>query len=976
MRSTSYLALLLVVATAAVATPADREGLDFFEAKIRPVLVDSCYKCHSAGAAAKKKLEGKLSLDTREALLRGGESGPAIVPGKPADSLLIKALRHQGPKMPPRKKLHEEIVAHFEKWISMGAPDPRDGDTGAGAAEIDMDAAREFWSFKPLAEVEAPTVDGAASIRTPIDRFILARQHAAKVEASSTADAHTLIRRVTYDLIGLPPEPHEVDEFVKQAAKDLDGAYGRLVDRLLASRSHAERWARHWLDLARFAESNGYAFDGDRPNAYQYRDFVIRALDADLPYDEFVSLQIAGDLLQPTALDAVAATGFIVAGPFTTQQTQKERERSRYEQLDDMVHTIGTSMLGLTIGCARCHEHKYDPLPHRDYHRLIACFREVGFSDTGVPRDPEKYRRARAEFDAALATLVAARDAFEKESLPARLGAWLASRPKDPPAPTLGGWHHIGPFASDSLDKAYDTPFPPESSTDLTMTYQDGKLAWKPQPGWIDGTVHNTFTGGNSANYIVRTIESPVAQPLALSLGSDDAIRVWLNRVEVLAKKVGRGAAPDQEKLEIPLKKGRNELLMKIVNGGGPSGFYFKSSTGGPSAEVVKILETPVGEWTEEQRKKASGYYRTLDEEWLKLNATVEEQRKKEPKPDDIKVFAAKVRGSTYGFGDDTYKVYYLGRGNPANKHEEAQPGFLQMLMRHDDGERHWLVGSGEKKPRSDRVALAEWITDVEHGAGNLLARVIVNRLWHHHFGRGIVRTPNDFGARGERPSHPELLEWLAGELVRGGWRLKPIHRLIVTSSVYMQGIAGTASGRSEDPENLLWWRREPRRVEAEVLRDALLAVSGTLDRKPYGKGSLDPKTTRRSIYLTVKRSRLIEILQLFDAPDAMQSIGSREESTVAPQALALLNAPFVGDLAAKLARRVRPSEETSLAEAIDLAYRVTLSSPATPAEQLRMNEFVKLQTRVRGDNAEAEALALRDVCHLLLCMNEFVYID
>jgi hypothetical protein len=878
--------------------------------------------------------------------------------------------------MPPRKKLPDEIVAHFVKWIAMGAPDPRDGEKGTASAEIDMTAAKEFWSFRPLADVKQPAVDDMSWVRTPVDLFIGARLHAAKIEASGIADARTLIRRVTIDIIGLPPEPEEVERFVEEASKDLDRAYGHLVDRLLASEHHGERWARHWLDLSRFAESNGYAFDGDRNNAYHYRDFVIRSLNADMPYDEFVSLQLAGDLLRPKDIDAVAATGFIVAGPFTTQQTQKERERSRYEQLDDMVHTLGTSMLGLTIGCARCHTHKYDPLPHEDYHRLIACFREVGFSDVGIPRDPEKYEKAKIEFDAALAILVAERRKFEEADLPGRLSAWLKIRPKNPPEPSFGDWHHIGPFASDSFDKAYSEAFPPETSTDLTKKYRDGKLAWTPQPSWADGTVHNTFTGNNSAHYVVRVIESPVARSLSLSLGSDDAIRVWVNGVEVLSKKVSRGAAPDQEKIDIPLKKGRNELLMKIVNGGGASGFYFKSSAGGPSLEVVKILEAPEGEWKDEQRKKATEYYRGLDEKWLDLNSAVEAKKKTAPKTDEVKIFAAKVRGTTYGFGGDTYKVYYLGRGNPANKQREMEPGFLQVLMRHDDAEKRWFVNVEDKKPRSDRIALAEWITDTEHGAGHLLARVIVNRLWHHHFGRGIVRTPNDFGARGERPSHPELLEWLAGELVRGGWKLKPIHRLIVTSSVYMQSVKGTASGQSEDPENLLWWRRESRRIEAEIFRDALLAVSGTLDRKLFGKGSLDQRMSRRSVYLTVKRSQLIPLLQLFDAPDAMQSVGARQESTVAPQALALLNSPFVLDLAGKLAKRVRPSTETSLGDAIDFAYRVTFSRPATDDERKRMADFVKSQAEARDGDSNAEALAMRDFCHLLLCMNEFVYVD
>ncbi len=985
------LTLLTVCITAVASLHAaepDKKGLDFFESKIRPLLVDNCYQCHSAKAASEGKLKGGLQLDTREGARRGGESGPAVVPGKPDESLLISALKQEEFEMPPKGKLPDSLIGHFVKWIEMGAPDPREGETIA-AAEIDFDAAKEFWSFRRLQQSDPPAVKDTEWTRTPIDQFIRARQEAAGVTPNPMADPRTLVRRAYYDLVGLPPAPEEVEAFVEESTRNPESAFENLIDHLLDSEHFGERWGRHWLDLVRFAESNGYAFDKDRPNAYHYRDFVIRALNADMPYDQFVRQQIAGDLLADAdvkttteaeaAVESLAATGFLVAGPFTTQQTQKERERSRYEQLDDMIHTLGTSMLGLTVGCARCHSHKYDPLPQHDYYRFASCFSEVGFSDAGINMDPESFQKEKSAFDKAHEPLVAALAKFEQEVLLGLFDEWLKRGAKKPKLPLIATWHHIGPFASDSFDMAFDEAFPPEKEIDLAKTYQDGKLKWTQQPTWQDGTVHNTLTGDNSANYLYRVIDSTVARKISLSLGSDDAIKVWFNGKELLKNKTNRGAAPDQEKVELPLKNAFNQLLIKIVNGTGPSGFYFKSTISNIiPADVEKLLATPPDNWDDNQRKKVFDWFKTLNEEWLKLSAAVEEHKKSEPKPKLTNIYAAKVRGSTYNFGGDTYNVYFLSRGNADNKQGLAEPGFLHVLMDESDGSQHWLgaADSQSKTEKPARIALAEWLTDTEHGAGHLLARVIVNRLWQHHFGRGIVATPNDFGTRGERPSHPELLDWLAGELIRGGWRLKPIHKLIMTSAVYMQAGGASESGAKHDPENLLWWRRESRRLEAEAVRDALLAVSGTLDPAMYGPGTLDQNSRRRSVYFTVKRSQLIPMLQLFDAPDAMQGVGSREESTVAPQALALLNSPIVRGYATKLAERVRPTAETSIDDAITSAYQIALSRPPSDAERSSMADFIQRQTESRGTGGNAEALAVRDFCHVLLCMNEFVYVD
>ncbi len=1172
---------LLFLLTPVTAFCADTESLAFFESKIRPVLAENCYECHSADAAAKGKLKGGLQLDTREGIRRGGDTGPAVVPGKPEKSLLLGALRHEnGLEMPPKNKLSGAVIADFAKWIAQGAPDPREGAVAQAAAEdVDIEAGKRHWAFQPLTNPEPPEIDAADWARTGVDRFVRAKQEAAKIAPNRLAKPRQLVRRAYFDLIGLPPSPEQVDAFLADAKDDFEGAWGRLIDELLASPHYGERWGRHWLDLVRFAESNGYAFDKDRANAWRYRDWVIRALNADLPYDEFVRRQLTGDLIAGTnwdttekaerALELISATGFIVSGPFTTQQTQKERERSRYEQLDDVIHTLGASMLGLTIGCARCHDHKYDPVGMHDYYELAAMFSDVGFSDTGVDLQPHVYRAAKAAYDRAHNPLTAARAALEKELEPG-LDAFLADHAKPAAAVKLGPWQAIGPFKAKDFNVAFADPFGPEIDVnlDLAATYEekiaDGKVetrAWSAQPDWVDGEARNDILkGANSAFYLQREIHSPRAQSLGLSVSGNDGIKVWINGYKVAEERRGGDAKADELKVNLPLVKGPNVLFVKIANGGGDAGFYFQTSLekDREPKKVTPILKVAREKWNAGQEKEVFAWFKTHDLRWAELNAAVVKHAREEPKPDLTLVYAAKTRGTTYQFGGDTYKVYHLHRGNSDNKNEEASPGFLRVLSREREG--HWLgieepkadarwtawkpvsakaktaklevkptgqiVVLGEKPahdtytielagpdkptkitgfriqvptsqsanfvlnqvrakwvpaqgeprdlafetavasfvqngfraedvlakqpnkgrgwaihggigrehelvlipkaplelaggklevtlvqesswpqhlithlavsattlgdvakwaakpaepPKPDpnlpqpREALADWLTDVDHGAGSLLARVMVNRLWQHHFGRGIVATPSDFGTRGEAPTHPELLDWLARQLLENGWRLKPVHRLIMTSSVYLQSGEEPPGGMANDPENLLYWRKPARRLEAEIIRDNLLAVSGKLDPKPFGKGTLDANSPRRSVYLTVKRGQLIEMLQLFDWPDAMQSIGDREISTVAPQALAMLNSGAVRNWAVELAKRARPSATTTVEEGIDSAYQIVYGRLPSKTERTDMSDFIRRQTEAREGKADA---AFQDFCHLLLCSNEFVFVD
>ena len=846
---------------------------------------------------------------------------------------------------------------------------------GVSSAEEDTDRStginlaqgREFWSFRPLKSVSPPEVKDESWGHTPIDLFILAELEKSALRPNPEASRQTLLRRAMFGLWGLPPEPSEIEAYLNDESPE---AYETLVDRLLDGPHYGERWARHWLDLARFAESNGYAFDKDRADAYHFRDFVIKALNEDMPYNRFVQLQIAGDQMEPENYMAQAATGFLAAGPFTSQQTQKERERSRYEQLDDIVHTMGTSMLGLTIGCARCHDHKYDPVPISDYYRLVSCFSETGFQNHAHDPNPARTREEKQKFDAAHEKLVASRTKFEQEVLPSRLTDWLATREEPVEAETLSPWSHIGPFGASDFKKAYSEAFPPEKSVNLSEVYEDRK--WVARPEWKDGAIHNTLTGDNSANYLFRTIEVSSARSLPVSFGRDDAIKVWLNGESVLAKETQGGVAKDQDKLTLELKAGSNQLLVKIINGGGGSGFYFSTSPEVPE-KINTILALAKEARNETQTLEVLKWYAPRDPDWSKLNHAVDEHAKKAPKPALINIYAARKGGATYNFGADTRKVYFLERGESNSKNELATPAFLRVLQAEDTTEDYWLK---ETESRPPRVALAHWMTDEQKGAGHLLARVIVNRLWQHHLGLGIVRTPSDFGAQGTPPTHPALLDYLAGELIRNEWRLKPLHKMIMMSAVYRQQGNSNQMAMKVDPENKLWWRRGATRLEAEVIRDSLLAVSGTLDKRMFDKGTVDQRHTRRSIYLTVKRSNLIPILQLFDAPDAMQGIGQRIATTVPPQALAMMNSPYVRELAEKFALRIRPDESVAIPEVIHRAYSHALSRPPSTVEEQQMSSFIKGQAESYGNTDEAMKMAIADFCQTVICLNEFIFVD
>jgi hypothetical protein len=1002
-------ALAVSAPASARAQQADPKEIEFFEQKIRPVFVEHCYACHSEKAAAAGKLKAKLLLDSRDGVAKGGESGTVVLPKKSGESLLMKALRYDGVEMPPAGRLPENVIADFARWIDAGAPDPRDGKAAQPKPrEIDLVAGRQFWSFQPLKDVVPPEVSNAAWAKTPIDRFILAKQTEHALTANAPAGKEKLIRRAYFDLVGLPPTPEQLAAFI---ADNSPTAFDAVIDGLLASERYGERWARHWLDAARFAESGGYEFDGFRPGAYHYRDWVIRALNSDLAYNEFVRMQIAGDRLQP-GYQGAAATGFLVAGPFPGQITAKTEERIRYDQLDDMIMTIGGSMLGLTLGCVRCHDHKYDPFPQQDYYGIAATLGRTGHGPATLDPDPSVTQRALDQHAANHETRLAAFRKFAADELPARFNRW--QQEELPKLTAESRWQVLTPQSVSADDTWLTTTDeglvvftgPRRKNGDTyavtAQTFQKNLVSLR-LDALTDKAMPRKGPGfGGDGSFALGNFKV-VARPLDPK-STEPAVTLKLKPVLAAFEEAGqplKNAVDDNPGTfwRANADGGKDNAALFEIEGGLPGfaagteltfelkfvseglgRFRLAASTepGVPTwagevapqhlGEIKSILAANNNALPESLREPMVHWFGRFDEAAGKLCKSVDEHARAKPRPPLTEVYTAVAGGRD---------VFLLRRGEVDSKLSPAQPAFLQVLSTTQNGTETWLPKAAEGQPALDpRVGLANWIVDVEQGAGALLARVIVNRLWQHHFGRGLVDTPNDFGAQGERPTHPELLDWLARELVKGGWKLKPIHKLIVQSAVYQQNNDVAPANLKSDPLNRYLWHYRPRRLEAEVIRDALLVVGASLDTTMYGPSILD-NTPRRSIYLRVKRSELIPFMTMFDAPEPTQSIGERISTTVPTQALAMMNSPFVRQQAERLAQRIRMTPDVAPATAIENACKIALCRLPAADERDRMLAFIEGQRQAAGgDSAQQTAAALIEFCQVLLCLNEFVYID
>ena len=962
--------------------------------------------------------------------MRGGFSKAAIIPGNAKDSLLYKMITHEKkPVMPAEaEKLPADAIAKIREWIDLGAPyeAPLVVTSGPPAWTVKTVAPelRQHWAYQKLGQFTPPQVQDAGWSQNGVDKFIWQGHQNAGLKANPPADKQKLIRRAYFDLIGLPPSPEQVARFVNDESPQ---AFERVVDELLESKHYGEKWARHWLDLARFAESHGFEHDYDRPTAYHYRDFVIQALNQDLPYDTFVKWQLAGDEIAPENNLALMATGYLAAGVHSTQITANEVEKHRYDEMDDILATTGTAMLGLTFGCARCHDHKFDAIPQADYYRMLSTFTTTVRTEVELDMDPAGYQAAKVEFAKQHAPIEAELKKFELDQLPARLTKWESEGASLAQA---AQWFVLDQLEAKSaggatLKKQPDGSFlatdtKPDNDTYTFVTTTDFvnltslRLDALTDPSLTKGGPGRAENGNFALTQITVNV-APKSDPSKMTRVKLINPRATFEQqglpvAAAIDDNPGSGWAVDPEfgknhsaafDFETPIGSAEGTVLtitLEFKNNvrhaiGRPrlsvSSAKQPIELGAPSlaASVVSVLKTPTTQRTAEQQTALQDWYRTIDPEWLVLHKKVQEHLATAPKPRLSKALISSeglpaVRLHTQG-GDFLPATHFLRRGDPNLKDGEAQPSYLQVLMRTPTPSQRWPAQPPQGARTSyRRTAFANWMTDLEFGAGALLARVAVNRIWQQHLGRGIVGTVSDFGIKGESPTHPELLDWLAMELIQNGWKLKPIHRLIMLSSTYQQNSDLDPAKRSIDPENKTVWRRSKKRLEAEILRDAILKAGGILDESMYGPGTLDTASNRRSIYFTVKRSKLIPMLQVFDCPDGLSGIGERQATVIAPQALLLLNNPRVREAAKQLAKRVRQSSDAPtsapLAAALTQAYIVTLSRPPADDELKTALDFVNRQTEShqQSGHAEPDLLALADMCQILLCLNEFVYVD
>ena len=884
---------------------------------IKPLLSNSCYACHGPDSHDR---QADLRLDVREFAV---EQSGMIVPGRPDDSEVLARLTTDDAdlKMPPtdsqRPALTAAQVELVRRWIAEGAD------------------FQEHWAFAKLTRPAVPEVKEQDWVRHPIDAFVARRLESLGVAQAPEADRRTLIRRLSFDLTGLPPTPEAVDAFLADQSPD---AYDRLVERLLADPHFGERMAQYWLDLVRYADSIGYHSDNPREVSL-YRDYVIRAFNDNLPFDRFTVEQIAGDLLPDAGWEQQVASGYNLLLQTTEEGGAQPKEyAAKYSA--DRVRNVTDVWLGVSMGCAECHNHKYDPFTAKDFYSLAAFFADI--QEPAVGRRPQtpvltpEFAARQKELEAAVAEAQQRLDAPLPE-LAAAQAEWEATmREQGFVAPQLGPWHSIGPFTADSFDEAHDKAFEPEQEIDLKKSYRNGRLKWQAQPDWKDGAARE-FTGENAATYLFRTITVGEALALPVALGSDDSIKVWVNGELVLNNKIQRGLAPDQEQLTIALKPGENQLLLKITNAAGGAGFYFATGQAGLPAEIVKILRTADDQLDAAQRAALAKHFRSvtpqLEEARQQLAACQRE----------LEEFKKTIPVSLVTKSGPPRTVRILPRGDWLDDSGPVvEPALPEYLGRLDTEGR-----------RPTRLDLARWLTAPDNP---LVARTMVNRLWQLFFGAGLSRTVEDMGAQGDPPTHPELLDWLAQEYIDSGWDTKHIIRLILGSATYRQDSRPGGDLRQRDPENR-WLARQGRyRLDAETVRDSALAISGLLadqvggpSVKPYQPAGYwvhlnfpqrewandsGEALYRRGLYTHWQRTFLHPSLLAFDAPSREECTARRPRSNTPQQALALLNDPTYVEAARVFAERVLREGGADAEQRLDFAFRQTLSR--TPTEQER----------------------------------------
>jgi hypothetical protein len=1090
---TLLLAALAVAGTSVKAADPGPDAIESFERDVRPLLVEHCLKCHGA----EPKLKGGLSLNSRALALKGGDNGPALIPGKPEASLVVKALRYEDDdlKMPPKGKLSDVAIAKVVRWIEAGAPWPdaavKPGAV-AGGKMVVTDEQRRWWAFQPVKTVQPPPVNDRNWPRGDLDRFVLAKQEAKGMKPAASADKRTLIRRATFDLTGLPPGPEEIDDFLKDQGAD---AFARVVDRLLASPAYGERWGRHWLDVVRYADNRdarGLNGAEDIGEAWRYRDWVIRAFNRDLPYNRFIQDQIAGDVLQPEGgfdADRLIATGLLTIGEWGTGDADKEKMLT--DIVDDQINAVGKAFLGLTLACARCHDHKFDPIPQADYYGLAGIFFSThilpgpGPKTNGSPmlrtplvspqelaRREQQQKRVKELEESVKRETAAAYSARAGAMLPQTAKYLLAvhefqHRPADAVnesaaafaarkrlevgpfgrwieflggsryrlLPTLvrdvGGikgilsWRGVAdcpnalinstrqeqtlltfrlpprsvaihPGPTSGVAVAWQSPVQAKVNiagrlADLDPNGGDG-IAWRVDSRASDGTTHQ-LAAGDMPNGGTAMLDATSGRLTGVDVNPGDRIEV------VVLPKANHTCDTTQVELTIaPASGGPSWDLARDLLDEPAQGNPHRDGHG--HTGVWHLLDMAGGRILPENISAALAAWQRAEKQTADPSALVKaaaEFQKALAASDSASPFRIENQdqeGELLADARDRLKRLRAERDASVAKKLlavevalAAQEGGVPNTIYNgfhnarihvrglytrlgDEVPRHLpVVLAGDTQPAitsgSGRAELARWIARPEHP---LTARVMVNRIWQYHFGEGLVRTPNNFGKLGEPPTNPDLLDWLASRLVQEKWSIKAMHRLIMLSATYRQSSIASPDSVRLDPDNRLFGRAMPRRLEAEELRDALLAVSSRLDRAPGGPAFPEVATPRRSVYLRTVRSDRNGFRFLFDAPDPENSVDKRTVSTVAPQALFLLNHPFAIEQAKALASRLR-KEAADDAARIARAY-VLLYGRLPTDDEVRIGRDFLVRRSASGP------AALDEYAHLLLCANEFAFVD
>ena len=1095
---------------AAASKPVSAQDAEFFEKNVRPVLAEQCYSCHSA---ATPKPMGGLRLDSREALLKGGDRGPSLKLGDPEKSLLLEALHYRDPalQMPPKGKLPEEKIQALARWVQMGAPWPvaaqGPGSKVAGAADPGAIWAATFrkradhWSFKPLQHPSLPTVRNKAWVRTPIDAFILARLEKQGLKPNPTADRRTLIRRATFDLTGLPPTPAEVEAFVNDPSPD---AWTKVVDRLLASPRYGERWGRHWLDLVRYAETNGHEFDFDKDNAWQYRDYVIRAFNADVPYSQFVTEQIAGDLLpRPRRRDktseneSLIGTGFWWLGEAKHSAVDlKEDER---EHIDNQIDVFTKTFTALTVGCARCHDHKFDAISTKDYYALSGYLKSSHYA-LAAADDPAKLepalrelRPVQQELQPLLRRQVARSASQAVAELAAGVRTALAGGARTVASEETPAWTRLLKSARETpehplhalaqLARVPESQFAAEKErllrelqtrADKAHSADRGELFEDfSRPGWGDWRVEGPAFSRQDESLLLSSdgeprVEGLLGHGVAASNGLSERLRgtirsrtFTIQKSKILYRMAGVGAHvnlivqnfqlirdPLYGRLKVPVNNPRMgwhvqdlskfigfRAYIEVVDPGpgwiAVDEIRFADDAPAPeppSPAVLEILADPAVDSPAALADRMAALLQDTLRDWSGGRMTGAGDQRWSLLPWLVRL--APEAGITpaaemAGLGDRLRKaearipaptlVMSTEDGTPVDDHVCIRGSYKNTGALVPRRNLEVLSGAFQNTPmdRSGRLELAQRLL-----ASPLTPRVWVNRVWQHHFGEGLVRTVDDFGIRGELPTHPELLDYLASVFtaavegprskVQGGagtkadlgpgtpdfgpaWSTKALHRLILLSNTYKQSSRMEPKAEVADPQNKLLHRMPVLRLEAEAIRDSLLAISGRLDKKHFGPSVLPYLTPfmdgrgrpaesgpldgdgRRSIYISVRRNFLTPMFLSFDYPIPFTTIGRRSVSTVPAQALTLMNNPFVLQQAGRWAKRELDQPAEGVGERIRRLYETAFSRPPTPVEMAAALRFLG-DARAAGEKDEAEIWT--DLCHVLINTKEFIFLN